>query len=73
MAKLPSVSSRKVVKAFRSFGWEVVRQESSHIIMVKEGERATLSVPDHRSVAKGTRRSLIRSAGLTVKEFVAAL
>ena len=23
MAKLPSVSSRKVVKAFRSFGWEV--------------------------------------------------
>jgi predicted RNA binding protein YcfA (HicA-like mRNA interferase family) len=73
MAKLPSVSSRKVVKAFRSFGWEVVRQESSHIIMVKEGERATLSVPDHRSVAKGTLRSLIRSAGLTVKEFVAAL
>jgi hypothetical protein len=41
--------------------------------MVKEGEMATLSVPDHRSVAKGTLRSLIRSAGLTVEEFVAAL
>ena len=37
MAKLPSVSSRKVVKAFRSFGWEVARRESSHVIMVKEG------------------------------------
>ena len=38
MPALPSVSSRKVVKAFRSFGWEVVRQESSHIIMVKEAQ-----------------------------------
>jgi len=73
MAKLPSVSSRKVVKAFRSLGWEVARQESSHIIMVKEGEIATLSVPDHNPVAKGTLRSLIRSAGLTTEEFVAVL
>ena len=32
MAKLPSVSSRKVVKAFQSFGWEVARRESSHVI-----------------------------------------
>jgi predicted RNA binding protein YcfA (HicA-like mRNA interferase family) len=73
MAKLPSVNSRKVVKAFQSFGWQVVRRESSHIIMVKEGEMATLSVPDHNPVAKGTLRSLIRAAGLTVDEFVAAL
>ncbi len=45
MAKLPSVISRKVVKAFQSFGWEVVRRESSHIIMVREGEIATLPCP----------------------------
>ena len=69
MAKLPSVNSRKVVKAFQSFGWKVARRESSHIIMVKEGELATLSVPNHRTVAKGTLRSLIRAAGLTVAEF----
>jgi hypothetical protein len=37
---------------------------------VKEGEMATLSVPDHKQVAKGTLRSLIRSAGLTVEAFV---
>ena len=73
MAKLPSVSSRKVVKAFQSFGWQVVRRESSHIILVREGEMATLSVPDHNPVAKGTVRSLIRAAGLTVDEFAAAL
>jgi hypothetical protein len=34
---------------------------------------ATLSVPDHKEIAKGTLRSLIRSANLTVDEFVAAI
>jgi len=33
---------------------------------------ATLSVPDHRVVAKGTLRSLIRAANVTVEEFIAA-
>ena len=73
MPRLPSVCSRQVVKAFESFGWEVVRQSSSHIILVQAGQIATLSVPNHDSVAKGTLRSLIRTAGLTVAEFVAAL
>jgi predicted RNA binding protein YcfA (HicA-like mRNA interferase family) len=41
--------------------------------MTKEGEMTTLSVPDHKEVAKGTLRSLIRSANLTVDEFVAAI
>lgn len=73
MAKLPSVSSRKVVKAFNAFGWNVVRRESSHIILVHDDHVATLSVPDHNPVAKGTLRSLLRSAGLTVEEFVSRL
>ena len=50
----------------------MARQRSSHIVMTKEGEMATLSVPHHKEVAKGTLRSLIRSAGLTVDEFCAA-
>ncbi|OBQ19970.1 MAG: hypothetical protein AN486_08125 [Anabaena sp. AL93] len=41
------------------------------IILVKEGEMVTLSVPDHHEVAKGTLRGLIRTAGLTVEEFIA--
>ena len=48
-------------------------RRGSHIIMTKEGEIATLSIPDHKEVAKGTLRSLIRSANLTVDEFVAAI
>jgi predicted RNA binding protein YcfA (HicA-like mRNA interferase family) len=72
MAAVPSVGYRKVVKAFESFGWQVARR-TNHIVMTKEGHIATLAVPAHNPVAKGTLRSLIRSAGLTVDEFVKAI
>jgi len=39
------------------------------MILTKEGKEATLSVPDHRELGRGLLRSLIRDAGLTVKEF----
>ena len=71
MPPLPTLSGRDVVKAFTEAGWQMVRQRGSHMIMVKDGHRATLSVPDHREIAKGTLRSLIRASGLTVEEFVA--
>ncbi|MCC5660888.1 type II toxin-antitoxin system HicA family toxin [Nostoc sp. XA010] len=51
---LPVLNGREVVRVFESFGWEVARQSGSHIILVKEGELATLSVPEHREVAKGS-------------------
>jgi predicted RNA binding protein YcfA (HicA-like mRNA interferase family) len=73
MASLPILSGQEVVRVFESFGWSVARQRGSHIVMTKENEIATLSVPDHKEVARGTLRSLIRSAGLTTDEFVAAV
>ncbi|MBV9958726.1 MAG: type II toxin-antitoxin system HicA family toxin [Acidobacteria bacterium] len=73
MASLPALSGQEVVRVFESFGWKSVRQRGSHIIMTKEGEIATLSIPNHKEVAKGTLRSLIRSANLTVDEFVTAI
>jgi predicted RNA binding protein YcfA (HicA-like mRNA interferase family) len=70
MSPLPVLSGRRVVRAFERAGWQVARQRGSHIIMVREGEVSTLSVPDHREVAKGTLRSLVRAAGMTVDEFL---
>ena len=73
MPALPVLSGRKVVRPFEKLGWQVARQRGSHIIMVKDGENVTLSIPDHKAVAKGTLRSLIRAAGITVDEFVRLL
>ena len=72
MPRLPAVSGRDAVKIFRSFGWEVARQRGSHIILVKRGRQATLSVPNHKEVAKGTLASLLRAAGITADEFIRA-
>ena len=47
MARLPVMSGREVVRAFEKFGWYVARP-GNHIILVKEGARASLSVPDLR-------------------------
>ena len=71
MPSLPILSGRAVAKAFGRGGWELVRQKGSHMILVKDGSWATLSVPDHKQVAPGTMRSLIRAAGMTVDEFFA--
>lgn len=73
MPRLPVVSGRIVVRAFEKLGWRVARQSASHIIMVHADSHASLSIPDHDEVAKGTLRSLIRHAGLTVTEFVEAI
>ena len=73
MASLPVVNGRDAVRAFERLGWRVSRQSGSHIVLVKTGLPVTLSVPDHRPVATGTLRSLIRASGETVASFAAAL
>jgi predicted RNA binding protein YcfA (HicA-like mRNA interferase family) len=73
MPKLPVLSGREVVRIFESLGWQQARQTGSHIILVKPSHPATLSIPDHREVARGTLRTLIRQAGLTIDEFIDAI
>lgn len=70
MARIPVLSGEEVVRVFVRLGWEFVRQVESHMILVKDGEMTSLSVPKHREISKGTLRGLIRSANLTIDEFV---
>ena len=73
MPPVPVLKPREVVQAFERLGWEIARQRGSHIILTRRGHMATLSVPNHPEVARGTLRSLIARAGLTVQEFLNAL
>lgn len=73
MGALPSVSGSQAVAAFERLGWRAARQRGSHIILVKPGHMASLSVPNHKELAKGTLRSLLRAADLSVEDFVFAL
>ena len=71
MPKLPVVSGAEAVKRFQKADWRVARQRGSHVVMLKEGSIASLSVPQHKELAPGTLRSLIRASGMTVEEFIA--
>jgi predicted RNA binding protein YcfA (HicA-like mRNA interferase family) len=73
MPALPDLSGRQAVIAFGKDGWQLVRQRGSHMVLVKAGHIASLSIPDHKELAKGTLRALIRAAGLTVEQFLGFL
>ena len=73
MPALPLLRPRDVVRAFEQLGWQVVRKRGSHIVLTNAEMPATLSVPDHAMVARGTLRGLISKASLTVEEFLAAV
>jgi len=71
MSKLSNISARECVNALKRLGFEVKRQNGSHIIMAKEGRRVV--VPNHNPIKIGTIRSIITQAGLTVDQFLASL
>jgi predicted RNA binding protein YcfA (HicA-like mRNA interferase family) len=70
MGRLGNISRKQAVRVFERAGWEVVGQVGSHVVMIKPGFRVNLSVPQHKELSVGTVRALIRSAGMTVDEFV---
>ncbi len=70
MKKLQLISGREAVQALQKVGYEIDHQAGSHIILRHiNSPHRRLSVPDHKTLAKGTLRALIRQAGLTVEEF----
>ena len=69
----PAMTGWEVVKVFQLLGWRFMRQTGSHLIMAREGSVATLAIPNHKEVARGTLRGIIRAADLTVAEFIAAI
>jgi predicted RNA binding protein YcfA (HicA-like mRNA interferase family) len=73
MPPVPILRPREVVRAFEKLGWQIARQRGSHIILTKPGHIATLSIPNHPTIARGTLRSLIARAGLTIEEFLHAI
>ena len=73
MPPVPLLRPQQVVRAFEKLGWEVARQRGSHIILTKAGHIASLSIPNHSQVARGTLRALIDKAALTVQEFIEAV
>lgn len=71
MGIFSNISGEDAVKIFQKFGYTVDHQTGSHIILYHPA-KATLSIPNHKELAPGLLRGLIRKSGITVDEFLKA-
>jgi predicted RNA binding protein YcfA (HicA-like mRNA interferase family) len=67
--KLPLLSGKEVIRALSKIGYYVRDQKGSHVHL-RHSYRKSLTIPDHREIAKGTLRAIIKDADLTVAEFL---
>ncbi len=72
---LPLASGLKHAQAFERCGWVRARMTTGnnpHIILVRDGHRATLSIPNHKGkdVSRALLQSQIKLAGLTEEEYL---
>ena len=73
MSQLPVISGAECIKALNKVDYFVDRQRGSHIILIREEPRTTVTVPYLKELDRGTLRALIRQAGLSVDEFFSLL
>jgi len=73
MGILSNISGKQAAKAFAKAGWSPAGQVGSHLVLTKAGSRANLSIPQHRELGPGLLRSLIRTSGMSVDDFMKLL
>ena len=71
MSKLPQLSGRECVSVLERYGFRIVRQRGSHIVM-RRGATGCV-VPNHREIKIGTLVGLLKQAGVSPDEFIDAL
>lgn len=71
MPKLPRVSGAEAVKALEGLGFVATRQRGSHVVL-RRGSSGCV-VPLHKELKPGTLSGIIKQAGLTRDEFIAAV
>jgi predicted RNA binding protein YcfA (HicA-like mRNA interferase family) len=74
-AKLPVVSGDDVIRVLGKFGYVAVRQKGSHVRLrhPTDSTRAPVTVPQHKELATGTLRRILRDAQLEIEQFVSNL
>jgi predicted RNA binding protein YcfA (HicA-like mRNA interferase family) len=66
LTRLPRLSGRDLCGILERHGFRILRRRGSHIVLQRRGTDATLTVvvPDHKELAGGTLRSILRQARL---------
>jgi predicted RNA binding protein YcfA (HicA-like mRNA interferase family) len=70
MPRLPVLSGQEVIRILERLGFEQARQRGSHVVL-RRGTTGCV-VPLHAEVKRGTLAGIIRQAGVTAEDFLAA-
>lgn len=72
MARLPVVSAGDLIKILEQQGFRIVRQRGNHVVLQKRTPEAILTtvVPNHKELAPGTLRSILKRAGFSVEDLL---
>jgi len=75
LSKLPVVSGREMIKILSKIGFVIVGRKGSHARLKRQRAKEILIVivPMHRELARGTLRSVLRQANLTVEDLLRLL
>lgn len=68
MGKLPQISGFQLVKVLKRDGWTAVKQEGSHLKLVKNLApigKSTVIVPQHKVIKKGTLSRILKDSRLS--------
>ena len=64
------MSGKELCKLLSKIGYQIDHQTGSHIVLRRsEYPFRRLTVPNHKEIAKGTLRRIIRESGLSLDEF----
>lgn len=58
------MNGHEIIRRLKAEGWEVLRQEGSHVRMGKESARTTVPVHGARDVKPGTLAAIQRQTGV---------
>jgi predicted RNA binding protein YcfA (HicA-like mRNA interferase family) len=75
MPKMPRISGKEMLKILSLFGFEVIRQKGSYVVLKKQtknGEFGTV-VPMHKELAEGTIRGILKQAKISIEDFLKAI
>ena len=66
MPKLPVLSGSDLVRVLEKAGFKLIRQRGSHVVLQKReaSQVITTVIPQHKELARGTLRAILRQAHL---------
>ncbi|MDN5302475.1 MAG: hypothetical protein PWQ60_1989 [Thermoanaerobacteraceae bacterium] len=70
-SKYPGLPPEDIIKVLVKIGFEKVSQKGSHAKFVKSGaNKRVVIIPMHYEIAKGTLKSILEQAGITLEQFL---